>query len=151
MTTTYTIERLFHDDLNNNTHEIQEYLSEVAPALTKMFDGKLDYRHTPYDNLFKKYIFLVCLRNGKISGHMICNLFPNPLDSSKVTLYQVSFHAKPDSGRTAYHLFQKFLDIGKTRANHVITQRTPHTNIKASTLESMGFKEMETLYRLETR
>lgn len=147
--TTYTIVRLDFDDFISNKHEIHEYLGEVAPYLSKLFGNKFDYRLTPYGKLFQKYIFLVCLRDGKITGHMIANLFTSPLDESVRILYQVSFHAKPDSGRTAYHLFQKFLDIGKTRANHVITQRTPHTNIKASTLENMGFTEMETLYRLE--
>ena len=149
MPTTYTIEQISYSGFVNNDHGILEYLNDVAPKLSEMFDGKFDWRTTPYGSLFKKYIFLVCIRDGKISGHMICNLFDSPLDYTVKILYQVSFHAKPDSGRTAWHLFQKFLDIGKTRANHVITQRTPNTNIKASTLERMGFKEMETLYRLE--
>lgn len=148
-TTTYTIEQLSVHDMVENKYDIIGYFNDVAPKLSEMFDNKFDWRCTPYSKLFEKYIFLVCIRNGKISGHMICNLFTSPLDYTVTILYQVSFHAKPDSGRTAYHLFQKFLDIGKTRANHVITQRTAHTNIKASTLESMGFKEMETLYRLE--
>lgn len=146
---TYTIEQISFDEFFNNYKDIQEYLYEVAPSLSKMFGNKLDYRHTDYASLFKRYIFLVCLRDGKISGHMICNLFTSPLDSTVRILSQVSFHTKPGSGRSAYHLFHKFLDIGKARANHVITHTNPNTNIKSSTLERMGFEEVETVYRLE--
>lgn len=142
--TTYTIEQITKAD-----DEFIEYFYEVGPELSKKFGNAFDWKYCPIHVMIDRYIFLVCKRNGKITGHMICNLFTSPLDITVKILYQVSFHAKPDSGRTAYHLFQKFLDIGKTRANHVITQLTSQTNIKPATLEKMGFKEMETLYRLE--
>lgn len=143
--TTYTISTVNQDFGPDFT----EYLFDVAPKLSAMFDNKLDYRNCPVRDLIDKYIFLICRRNGVITGHMILNLFSSPLDRNVKILYQVSFHAKPDSGRTAYHLFQKFIDIGRKQANHVITMLTSQTNIKPSTLENMGFKELETLYRLE--
>lgn len=146
-TTTYTIEQLTDKTLCNK--DVREYIFEVAPKLSEMFENKLDFRNCPVVDLVQKGIFLVCRRNGEIRGHMICYVFTSPLDVKVKILYQLSFHVKPDSGRTAYHLFQKFIDIGKDRANHIITMLTTHTNIKPSTLERMGFKELETLYRME--
>lgn len=146
-TTTYTIEQLDFSTLYHS--DVLAYLLEVAPKLSEMFENKLNWKNCPVDDLVDNGIFLICKRNGEIRGHMLCYVFTSPLDIKVKVLYQLSFHVKPDSGRTAYHLFQKFIDIGKDRANHIITMLTTHTNIKPSTLERMGFKELETLYRME--
>jgi hypothetical protein len=148
--TTYTIEQI-KESHYTLPQDFINYLYEEAPKISAMFDNKLDYRNCPVRKLVNDCIFLVCRRDGEIRGHMICNLFTSPLDSKVKILYQLSFYVKPDSGRTAYHLFQKFIDIGKDRANHIITMLTSHTNIKPSTLENMGFKELETLYRMEIK
>lgn len=148
-TTAYTIEQL--DGGTVTSKEVREYLFSVGPELSEMFENKLDFRNCPVVELANRCIFLVCRRNGEIRGHMICYVFNSPLDIKVKILYQLSFYVKPDSGRTAYHLFQKFIDIGKDRANHIITMLTTHTNIKPSTLESYGFKELETLYRMEIK
>lgn len=150
MKTSYTIEQI-KDPGENLPYDFDfiEYLLEVGPTLTNLFEGKLDYKNCNVRDLVNNCIFLVCRRNGKIRGHMICYLTNSPLDPKVKILRQLSFYVKPDSGRTAYHLFHKFIDIGKDRANHIITMLTSHTNIKPSTLENLGFKELETLYRLE--
>jgi hypothetical protein len=148
-TTTYTIEQL--DGVSVWNDDVRRYLYDVAPKLSEMFDGALNWENTPYALLADKLIFLICRRNGEIRGHMIANLYTSPLDIKVKILYQVSFHVKPDSGRAAYHLFQKFIDIGKDRANHIITMLTTHSNIKPATLERYGFKELETLYRMEIK
>jgi hypothetical protein len=147
MKTTYTIEQL--DKTTIYDKDVLLYLCDIGPKLSELYNNKLDYKNTPYEALADKCIFLVCRRNGEIRGHMICHIFHSPLDPKVKILYQLSFYVKPDSGRTAYHLFHKFIDIGKDRANHIITMLTSQTNIKPSTLESLGFKELETLYRME--
>lgn len=146
-TITYTIEQLDKCTVHNS--DVKWYLYEIGPRLSEIFGGKFNWRNTPYEQLADKCIFLICRRNGEIRGHMVCYLQPSILDPEINLLYQLSFYVKPDSGRTAYHLFQKFIDIGKDRANHIITMLTSQTNIKPSTLERMGFKEVETLYRME--
>jgi len=148
MSTTYTVDRLNSYTLND---EVFKYLDEVGPELSKKFGNKFDYKNSPVHTLVENTYFLVCRRNGEIRGHMICYIFNSPLDPEVKILYQLSFHAKPDSGRTAYHLFQKFIDIGKHHANHIITMLTSHSNIKPSTLENLGFTELETLYRMEIK
>lgn len=145
-TTTYAIEKLdkytVHDD------EVVKYLWEVGSHLSHLFGGHLDWNSTPYELLAEHRQFYICRRNGEITGHLICHIYRSPLDVTKKILYQTSLHAKPDSGRTAWHLFQKFIDIGRKDANHIITMLTSQTNIKPSTLENMGFEKLETLYRM---
>ena len=150
METTYTVEQV--REINYCVPEdFIKYIYEVGPEISKLFDNKLDSRNTRFRDLVNNYIFLVCKRNGEIRGHLLCYIFISPLDPEVKVLYQLSFYAKPDSGRTAYHLFQKFVDIGKKEANHIITMLTSQTNIKPSTLENLGFKELETLYRMEIK
>lgn len=148
-TTTYTIEQLTTVTLF--TDEVITYLKSEAPKISAMFENKLDYRNCPLVHLVENYQFYICRRNGEITGHLICYIFTSPLDIKVKILYQISFYAKPDSGRTAWHLFQKFIDIGKHSANHIITMLTSRTNIKPSTLKNLGFEEVETLYRLEIK
>jgi hypothetical protein len=145
----YTIEQLTLEDLKKQ--DVIVYLIMVVPKIGKLFEDKFDWRNADVEYLVKNRIFLICRRDGKISGHLICNLFNSPLDPKVTILQQTLFYVKPDSGRTAYHLFQKFIDIGKDRANHIITMLTTHTNIKPITLENMGFKELETMYRMEIK
>lgn len=144
---TYTISRL--EKPEDFTEDVIKFLREVMPKISEMYNNKLDFRYCKPELLAKHGIFLICRRDGEITGQHISNLSICPLDLSKRILQQVHFYVKPDSGRTAYHLFKEFLDIGKSEADHIITMLTSQTNIKASTLENMGFEELETLYRLE--
>jgi hypothetical protein len=152
-TTTYTIEQVtaLYLTIEKNYEDFVKYVGTTGPELSSMFENKLNWKNTALQDLVNNYIFLVCRRNGEMTGHMICFFTKTPLDPQVTILRQLSFYAKPDSGRTAYHLFHKFIDIGKKQANHIITMLTSHTNIKPSTLENLGFKELETLYRMEIK
>lgn len=142
--TTYTIERVteLHCDL-------ELFILENAPQLNEQFGNKFDFRNANYKLMMKRGLFLVCKRNGEIRGWMIAFKSKSVFDTNVTILQQQSFYVKPDSGRTAYHLFKKFIDIGREEADHIITMLTSQTNIKPQTLKRMGFNEVETLYRLE--
>lgn len=131
--------------------DVGVYIYQVAPEIAKMYGDKFDWRNADLLTLIRDYIFLVCKRDGEIRGHMICFLTTNALDPKVKILRQLMFYVKPDSGRTAYYLFHKFIDIGKNQADHIITMLTSHTNIKPNTLKNLGFEELETLYRLEIK
>lgn len=150
MKTTYTIDRLSIFEIYGDT-DVVAYIKEVAPIISERFGNKFNYKNIDMVDMVENKIFLICRRNEKITGHLICFLTYNSLDPEVKILRQLAFYAKPDSGRTAYHLFQKFIDIGKKQANHIITNLTSQTNIKSSTLENYGFKELETLYRMEIK
>jgi len=141
---TYTIERVTEFD-----GDIKKFLLEEAQSINNLFENKFDIQFADFKLMFEKGVFLVCRRDGKIRGIHLSFLHSSIFDKNTKSLYQQLFYVKPYSGRAAYHLFKKFIDIGRNEANHIITMLTSQTNIKSSTLESFGFKELETLYRLE--
>lgn len=133
------------------TQELRDFANEEGPKIAKLFNNTFNFNNCVYDRLpnLDHCVFLVARRNDEIVGVMIGFLFYSPLDIKIRILQQQLFYVKPDSGRSAFHLFKKFIDIGKCEANHIITMLTSQTNIKASTLENWGFNELETLYRME--
>ena len=142
----YTIERVTE---YYKPSGFDEFIKQNAPKISELFDGKFNPSNAAINHMIKKGIFLVGKRNGVITGLHISFLINSPLDINVKILQQQLFYVMPDSGRMAYHLFQKFIDIGKSEANHIITMLTRHTNIKPETLGRMGFKELEVLFRLE--
>ena len=143
--TIYTVEqaKFFND-------ELEEFFIKEGPEISKTFDYIFDYNFANYSRMIEKGIFLIGRKNGKIQGFHVSWLNNSSLDVRVKVLQQQIFYVKPERGsRMAYHLFQKFIDIGKTEANHIITMLTSHTNIKPSTLKRWGFKEMEVKYRME--
>lgn len=144
MQTTYTIDRVTQID-----DDLALFLNQEIPKISKRFGDKFNYNYCPIGNIFKKAVILVGRRNGEVRGILVAFLTPSVFDIKTIILQQQIFYVKPDSGRTAYHLFNKFIDIGRHEANHIITMLTSETNIKSETLEKLGFKELETLYRLE--
>jgi len=142
---TYTIsrQRSMDDDL-------EYFILENAPDLNEQFGNLFDFRNADYKLMMERGLFLVVRRDGEIRGWMIAFKTPSIFDTNVTILQQQSFFVKPDSGRAAYHLFKKFIDIGKTEADHIITMLTSQTNIKPQTLNKLGFKEFETLYRMES-
>lgn len=140
----YTIERY-----NTPTRELCDFIMAEAPELNKRFGSKFNFKRCNLELMTRKGLFLVVKREGEIRGWMIAFMTPSIFDTNVKILQQQSFFVKPDSGRAAYHLFKKFIDIGKLEANHINTMLTSQTNIKPETLNRLGFKEVETLYRLE--
>lgn len=145
--TTYTIERITKPE--DFTKDFKQFLLEEVPKISDTFDNVFDYNNCSPFLMAKKTFVLVCRRDGEIRGLMVADISNNYFDMKIKILQQILFYVKPNSGRTAYYLFNKFIDIGKSEANHIITMLTKHTNIKPTTLESLGFKELETLYRME--
>lgn len=129
--------------------DLQTFLKSEVPNISKMFGDKFNFNSCALGRMLSRGIFLVCKRNGEITGILVAFLSPSIFDVETKILQQQLFYVKPDSGRTAFHLFKKFIDIGRSKADHIITMLTSQTNIKSQTLENMGFKELETLYRLE--
>jgi hypothetical protein len=144
---TYTIEQL--NDTFDFTGDVMMFLREEVPKINEMFGGDFDYSNFPLNNFAKNAVFLVSKRNDKITGIMLASLCPSLFDKNFKILQQELFYVKPDSGRSAYYLFQKFIDIGRLKANHIITMLTSQTNIKPSTLVKLGFRQTEVLYTLE--
>ena len=131
--------------------DVELFLEQEVPKISKMFKDKFNFKNRNDFILFDKAVFLVGKRNGEVTGIFVAFLYPSVFDSETKMLQQQLFYVKPDSGRTAFHLFKKFIDIGRLEADHIITTLTSQTNIKPETLEKMGFEKLETLYRMEVR
>lgn len=144
----YTIERLKRPD--DFSPEIKQFLLEEVPKLSKTcFGDSLDVRNCSPFMMARDGLVLFGKRNGEVRGMVVASFLDSWFDPKLTILYQQTLFVKPDSGRMLYHLFKKFIDIGRLEANHIITMLTSQTNIKPETLERMGFKELETLYRME--
>lgn len=91
---------------------------------------------------------VVCLKGDRPVGFMLSKLVTSVFDPDVVILMQDLLYATPGT-RAAHYLFKDFIDFGKSNANHIITMLAEHTNIKSKTLERIGFKKLETLYRME--
>lgn len=144
--TTYTIERM-----SDYTLELHAFLKNEMPMLAQTFGNKFNPANAMIRHLIDRSYFLVGKRNGEIRGIHSSWLSKSPLDGDIKLLQQQIFYVKPDSGRMTYHLFKKFIDIGKAEADHIITMLTKHTNIKPSTLKSLGFEELEVMYIMEIK
>ena len=131
--------------------DVVKFLNEEVDNIASLFGNKFNPENCAIESMVHHGIFLVCRRKGEVTGLHISWLYKSPLDLEKKILQQQIFYVKPGSGHTAYHLFQKFIDIGKNEADHVITMLTGVTNIKPETLNKLGFKELETLYRMEIK
>ena len=147
MMITYTIEQLKKPE--DFKKDVVDFLNTEAPKINKMFGDHFDYVKFPWYAFAHAGIILICRRNGKVRGMFLASLCESIFDKNVKILQQELFYVKPDSGRTAYHLFKKFIDIGKSEADHIITMLTSQTNIKPTTLNNLGFKETEVLYTLE--
>lgn len=145
MTTKYEIERI--DSLSDN--DLKDFIRKESRKLSKLFNNTFNHNYCAIESMIQKGVFLICRRDGLITGCHISWLFASPLDVNIKILQQQIFYVKKNSGRTAYHLFKKFIDIGKSEAHHIITMIGEHTNVKPSTLNSWGFEEIETLYRMK--
>lgn len=144
MKTSYTVDQVIHPDI-----QLIEFLKENIPHLNTAYGELYDWDRANWEVLFKRCIFLVAKRNGDISGIHISLLTKSLFDTNVDILQQVLFYVKPSHHYAAYHLFNRFIDIGKRKADHIITMLTGHTNIKPSTLEQYDFNYLETLYRTE--
>lgn len=144
MQTTYTVVRL-----TEYTTELEEFLHDNVYRINRMFGNKYSLEDVQLEMMLKRGMLLVCKRNGRIRGIHISMMSESIFSAECKILRQVLFYVEPGNSRAAYHLFQKFIDIGKDNANHIITMLTSCTNVKPSTLERYGFKKLETLYRLE--
>ena len=142
---TYTIERVYQ----TTPPEVFDFLVEEIPKISERFSDKFNWRMIDLEQLLKDKTFFYCTRNGEVVGFILCTFMRSTFDPTNIVLMQDLFYVKPNSGKAAYLLFKKFIDIGKSKANHIITMLTSQTNVKPSTLKKFAFKELETLYRLE--
>ena len=143
----YTIERLTcADDFDT---DLALWLVNEAKVLSELYDGVFDHKTFDFISYAEKRVFFLCRKNGEPVGIMLCSLFRSGFDRSKTILMQELLYVKSPEFKATYKLLHHFIDFGRSQANHVITMIGLKTNIKARSLEKLGFKKFEELYRME--
>ncbi len=143
----YTIEVVTEKMIMRNM-EFWDFLKESAEHLDEIGGHRYNWREFPILAYIENHRVTVCRRDGKLVGVMLARLCNSNFDRDLKVLRQDILYCRPGT-RAAKLLLEDFIDFGKANAKHVITAIGKRTNIKGRSLEKLGFKELETLYRLE--
>lgn len=142
----YMIKRLSIYDLR--AKEIMDFFVRAGKDVASQYDNKFDWRNFRLKRYVERGFVWVCFRNGLPVGFSLAQLYPSILDPKIAILFQDLLYAQPGT-RAASLLLKHFIDFGTRNANHIITAIGTQTNIKGKSLEKLGFKKFEELYRIE--
>lgn len=144
---TFTIKRIKAEQISG---EFIEFVYESAPLISKMHGEKFNWQAFDFVQYARESLVLACYKGDKPVGALFASLLTGIFDPSVKIFRQDLLYSSMPHSRVAYLLMQSFIEVGKLHANHIWTMRGEKTNIKARSLEKLGFKEVETHYRLET-
>lgn len=135
-------------EITRITPGIRNYLDQVANKLNNMYGNKYNLRRFDLKSHMKFGGRLtLCVGEGRYFGLMLMTLTENQWDFGRKTLIQDTIYSI--NPRATKMLFDDFINYGRQNAEEIITMVGERTNIKGSSLERLGFKKLETLYRLE--
>jgi hypothetical protein len=142
ITVTYTIEEI---TTQTQLNRVAAFICESSELISEKYNTTWTWERFLFEY---NHRLTVCFRDGEPVGFMLARLSESTFDHSTKLLIQELLYAKPGT-RAVKLLMDDFIDFGRRRANHIITMIAEHTNIKARSLEKLGFKKLETLYRIE--
>jgi hypothetical protein len=124
------------------------FIIESCTEVNKIYGDKYKWGEFPILDFIDKHYFTVCFNDGVPVGFLAASIFKSFFDPNVIVLKQNLLFALPKT-RACYHLMKDFIDFGKSNANHIITMIGTETKINAKSLEKLGFKQLEVLYRME--
>ena len=131
-----------------NDPEIRELIRHGFETCNSLHGNQYDWSGFPILKFIETQRLTVCFRNKKPIGYLMATIGPSFFDPRVIVAKQNMLFSLPNT-RATYELMKDFIDFGKTNANHIITMIGEKTNIKPKSLKKLGFKELETLYRME--
>lgn len=134
--------------IENFTVEEYHFIIKAADALSIRHDQFHHWRTFDLEKYIEKARLTVCLRDRKVLGFMASRVTKSIFDNSVTILSQDLLYGCPGT-RAAYYLMQDFVDFGRRNVKHIITMIGRKTNIKRQSLEKLGFKKLQEVYRLE--
>ena len=141
----YTVKQITLNDLSGI---LLRFIADNADKLNAIYGNKFDWAHGfPLKYCVKNHVVLVCYRDSEPIGFMLGSMNPMLFDIKKTVLRQEILYAKYP--KATIELLRYFIDLGRLRANHVITCIGKHTNIKPRSLEKLGFTKMEEWFEME--
>ena len=129
-----------------------DYITKVASILTRTYNAKYNWGNFQLDAYCEQHYMLVLEKEDELGRRKYIGLLAFRLEGSifdfktKVLNQDILYS---ETKRGTYELLKYFIDFGKQHANHLITMIGAETNINPASLEKLGFKELETYYRLE--
>lgn len=145
--TKYTVETLTWRHVMSD-HKLLDFICESGWEVSEKYGHPFKWQHAGIKHLIKSHRFTVCRREGEPVGFMFSSVLKSKFDEETIILRQDLLYARPQT-RAAKYLLDDFIDFGKLNANHIISMIGEKTNIKPRSLEKLGFKKLETLYRIE--
>lgn len=152
MTTSKSSTKLYTTELVvsiNPYSDICDFIISESPHVAGLFDHNFDWRNFDFIDYARRNWVWVCRRDGAVVGLMMARTYTSLFDQSKRILMQDLLYTKKSSSKAAYLLMKEFVAFGRAHTNLVFTMLTKHTNVKGRSLEKLGFKKTEELYRLE--
>lgn len=142
-----TTRRVTTKDFNEDKI-VRDYLLAAAASANVQHGNKFQWINFPI-NYFDQHYANMAFKDGEPVGFMLAMLTRSIFDPHTILLRQDLMWVPGSSYGVSRRLLLDFIDFGRLNAHHILTMRGAHTNIKASSLERLGFKELETLYRME--
>lgn len=128
--------------------EVWEFMIASIDGANSALDDKIDFTNfNIWDYIRNNHVWVV-RRQGEPVGVMFAQLYGSVFDPKSKILFQDGLYCKKSSGRAAYLLMREFIDFGRANAKIIFTCRGKLTNVKARTLERLGFEKTEEIFRL---
>ena len=144
---TYTVETLTPSSFDEKK-DLIPYFQSAGRHLASIYGDKFDWRNFKIRRYALENRITVCRHQGRLVGFMLARTFGSIFDGNVKILFQDSLYAEPGT-RAAHALMRDFIDFGKSNANHIISAIGAKTNVKQRSLERLGFRKIEELYRIE--
>lgn len=137
-----------HVTTGNITHSEMLFIASVGEVAARGYGGKFNPKNFNLIYNLDHGRITIAYDDDRPTGLMFARLVESVFDKTVRILRQELLYARPGS-RASKMLLDDFIDFGKKHADHVICCIGEHTCIKGSSLEKLGFKQLESYYRLE--
>lgn len=141
----YRIERIKVSDLDER---LVKWLIQSGHWVNDVYGHKFEWAPTLILRFAQEQCLWIAFRHEKPVGFMAATLVRSIFDSHLKILRQELLFAESGS-LAAGELLKVFIDFGKANANHILTTIGEKTNIKGRSLEKLGFKKLQEMYRIE--
>lgn len=146
---TYTV-RLVSGAKIAGDEKLKWYIENAAAECNIRYGSEFDWYDFDLENYATTQPLFVCFRDEEPVGFLGASLTTSVFDKNLRILKQLLLYATPGT-RASFHLLKAYIDFGKNNADHILTVIGSETNIKPQSIERLGFKKLETTYRIEVK
>lgn len=131
------------DDL---TPDVIIFLGNSAFQVNTIYDSEYPWEKFPVRWAVENQLVFVCFDSDKRPVGFLYGMMTNsPFDSSRKVLRSQLIYAKNPIATT--RLIKHFIDYGEAHADYIHMNLGKHANLKQSSLEKLGFEQLDVVYR----